>query len=202
MGTIANIVEEWASSHPSKAAVYASEPAVIVSWINSAQLLFCDKSECLRDVWQPTITSTGNVALPSNFLREIKDRVKWDSTRYLRQIDYPTANLVDSWSDTTNYSIWGSTFYVWGAAAGSPEIPYIKKPTAITTSTLSTADFEIPTEYQFMLRLYFNAMMAERKDDIAGSIALMGEFNNYCKQAYMDTVRKVDPVPMMRGGFF
>jgi hypothetical protein len=202
MGTIVNILEDWASSHPSKASVYASEPAVIVSWVNAAQLQFCDRSECLRGVWEPTITSTGNIALPSNFLREIKDRVKWDSNTYLRQIDYPTANLVDSWSSTTNYSIWGSTFYVWSPAAGSPVIPYIKKPTAITVSTLASSDFEIPTEYQHTLKLYFNAMMAERKDDIAGSIALMQTFDSYCGKAYMDIVRKVDPVPFMRGGFF
>ena len=202
MGTVANILEDWSQSSPAKASIYASEQGVVVRWLNEAQLQFADRSECLRDVWEPTITSTGNIALPSDFLREIKDRVKWDSTRYLRQIDYPTANLVDSWSDTSHYSIWGGTFYVWGTAAGSPEIPYIKKPTAITVSTVSSASLEIPTEHQFILKLYLNSMMAERKDDIAGSVALMKEFQTNCDMAYMDTVRKLDPVPTMKGRWF
>jgi len=202
MGTVATVLQSWASSSPAKTSVYAGEPSVVVNWANEAQLLFCDKSECLRDVWEPTITSTGNIALPSNFLREIKDSVKWDSNTFLRQIDYPTANLVDSWSGTTNYSIWGSTFYVWGAAAGSPSIPFIKKPTALTVSTIDSADFDIPTEYQHILKIYFNSMMAERKDDVAGSVALMEEFNRQCEKVYMNIVRKVDPVPFMRGGFF
>lgn len=202
MGTVATVIESWASSSPAKASVYASEPAVIVNWINEAQLLFCDKSECLRDVWSPTVTSTGTVALPSDFKREIKDRVKWDDNTYLRQIDYPTANLISSWGSTTNYSIWGGNFYVWGAAAGSPEIPYITKPTAITVSTLSSADLEIPTEHQYILKIYLNAMMAERANDIAGHVALMKQFIQSAENAYMDVVNDNDPVPTMRGGFF
>ena len=202
MGTIANILEDWASSTPEKASIFASEKGMLVRWLNEAQLQFCDKSECLRDVWQPTITSTGNVALPSNFLREIKDRVKWDDNTYLTQVDYPTAALVDSWGDTTHYSIWGSTFYVWEAASGTPDIPYIKKPTAITVATSTSADCELPTEYHSVLFLYLDSMFARRKDDIAGSIALLKEFQNYANQAYVDTVRKKDPVPKMRGGFF
>jgi len=202
MGTVANIIESWASSNPAKASIYASEQGVVANWINEAQLLFSDKSECLRSVWEPTVTSTGNIALPSNFKREIKDRVKWTTNRYLKQIDYPTANLVSSWSDTTHYSIWGDTFYVWGAAAGSPEIPYITKPTAITASTISSADLDIPTEYQYILKIYLNAQYLERKDDIAGASALMKLFIQEAEKAYMDVVRDNDPVPTMRGSFF
>lgn len=202
MGTVANILEDWSSSEDGKISLYASEKGVIVRWFNEAQLQFSDKSECLRDVWQPTITSTGNVALPSNFAREIKDRVKWTATRHLHQIDYPTANLVQSWSDTTHYSIWGDTFYVWGASAGSPSIPFIAKPTAITTATLASADCEIPTEYHTILFLYLDAMYARRMKDIAGSLALMKQFKQLAEDSYMDVVKNVDPVPTMRGRFF
>lgn len=202
MGTVANIIQSWASSNPAKASVYASEQGIIANWINEAQLLFADKSECLRDVWQPTITSTGNIALPSNFKREIKDKVKWDSNTYLTQIDYPTANLVSSWGDTTHYSIWNNTFYVWGEAAGTPSIHYIKKPTAITASTISSADLDIPTQYQHILKIYLNAQYLERKDDIAGASALMRQFIQLADDAYMDVIRNIDPVPMMRGSFF
>jgi len=202
MGTIANLLEDWASSDSDKASLYASEKGVILRWINEAQLRFTDRSECLRGVWEPTITSTGNVALPSDFKREIKDRVKWDTNRFLVQIDYPTANLQTTWSDTTHYSIWGSTFYVWGAAAGTPDIPYIKKPTAITASTIASGNLEIPTEYHGFLMYYLDSMWARRLKDIAGSYALMKQFENACDGAYVDYTRDNDPVPMMRGRFF
>lgn len=202
MGTVANILEDWAQSSPAKASIYASEQGVVVRWFNEAQLQFCDRSECLRDVWEPTVTSTGNVALPSDFLREIKNRVKWDSNTYLIQIDYPTANLVETWSTTTNYSIWNGTFYVWGAAAGSPEIPYIQKPTDITVSTLSSATCEIQTEYQYILKIYLNAMIAERGGDVAGSLALLEKFGQECDRVYTRVVQKLDPVPIMHGGYF
>lgn len=202
MGTVANILQNWASTSPAKASLYASEKGVLVSWLNEAQLQFTDISECLRDVWQPTITSSGNVALPSDFKREIKDRVKWDTNTYLQQIDYPTANLITTWSGTYKYSIWGDTFYVWAAAAGTPSIPYIKKPTEITVANIATADLEIPTEYHYILKIYLNAMMAERANDIAGSLGLMKQFQKYAEEAYAEVVRDNDPVPMMRGRFF
>lgn len=202
MGTVANILEDWASSDPQKMSLYVNEKGVMVRWLNEAQLQFSDRSECLRGVWEPTITSTGSVALPSDFLREIKNRVKWDSNTYLTQIDYPTANLVSTWSGTSYYSIWGSTFYVWEAAAGSPEIPYIKKPTAITTSTVSTADLDLFTEHHGSLMLYFDSMYARREKDVAGSLALLKEFHNQCDRVYNDVVRKRDVVPSTRGGFF
>jgi len=202
MATVANVLQDWASSSPDKLSLYASRSGVLLRWINEAQLRFADKSECLREVWEPTITSTGNIALPSDFKREIKDRVKWDSNTYLTQIDFPTANLVDTWSGTTNYSIWEGMFYVWGAAAGTPEIPYIKKPAAIAIASILTADLEIPTQYHYDLFTYLDGMYARRKDDISGSIQLMQMFDNKANDVYNEIVRNVDPVPMMRGRWF
>lgn len=202
MGTVANVLQDWASSSPEKTSLYANQKDLLIRWANEAQLRYADKSECLRDIWQPTITSTGNIALPDNFKREIKDRVKWDANTYLVQIDYPRANLVTSWSNTTHYSIWGGTFYVWGAAAGTPVIPYIKKPAALTVAAIASENFEIPTEYHYNLFLFLDAMFARSKNDIAGSMQLMKMFDDKADETYMDVVRDLDPVPKMRGSWF
>lgn len=203
MGTVATFLEDWSSTESGKESLYASEQGKIIRWLNEAQLRFSDKSECLRDVWQPTISSTGVVALPSNFKREIKDRVKWTANRYLQQIDYPTANIYSTqFSDTYHYSIWGGNFYVWQPAAGTPDVPFIVKPTLITASTISSSDLEIPTEYHAYLMFYLDSMWARTQKDIAGSIALLKQFDSSAEEIYLDFVKDNDPIPTMRGGFF
>jgi len=203
MGTVATFLEDWSSTESGKESLYASEQGKIIRWLNEAQLRFTDKSECLRSVWQPTITSAGVIALPSNFKREIKDRVKWTANRFLKQIDYPTANIYTTqFSDAYYYSIWGSNFYVWQPQAGTPDIPYITKPTVITASNISSADLEIPTEYHAYLMLYLDSMWARTQKDIAGSIALLKQFDNGADSVYTDIVKDNDPVPMIRGTFF
>ena len=201
MATIAGSFEDWAAGDQARTGVYASEPGVIVRWANEAQLRFADRSECLQSVWSPTITSSGNIALPADFLREIKNRVKWTQTIYLVQLDYPTANI-QTFTSVGYYSIWNGTFYVWQATSGTPTIPYIKKPTAITTSTLSSADWDIPTEYQRVLFNYFDSMMARRAGDIPGSMTLLSAFDNAADQAYATFHLKRGAVPVMRGSFF
>ena len=176
MGTVQNILEQWAAGDPKKEEIYVSVPKLALRWINEAQLRHASLSEILRTTWSPTITSTGNIALPSDFLREIPDRVKWTATQHLVKIDYPTANLVESFSGTYYYSIYGETFYVWEAAAGTPTIPYIKKPTALTT--IATDALEIPTEFHGTLLIYFDAMYLRKEGDYAGSQVLLRQFDS------------------------
>lgn len=202
MGTVASTIEQWAANDPKKEALYTTKRGLIVSYINDAQLTFVDKSECLRGVWQPTITSSGSIALPSDFLREIVNRVKWSSTVYLTKMDYPTANLVTSFGSTLYYSIWNGTFYVWAAASGTPDVPYIKKPTAITATTLSSADLDIPTEFHHRLQTALDSYYLRTVGDYKDSEYFDKKFEQEATQAGMDFRDRNDPVPIMRGSFF
>lgn len=214
MGTAANVLEDWASSEPEKITLYNSQKGIILRWLNEAQLRYAVRSECLRDVWSPTITSTGNIALPSNFIREIKDRVKLSDSVVLTQLSFADARLF-TFSGTNYYSIHAGTFYVWVAAACTPTIPYIKKPTAITTSTLATADLEIPTESQGNLFFYLDSMYSRipknvltrdgnsvSRNDIAGSIALLKQFDEEADREKFDYLYANEPTPITRSGLF
>lgn len=216
MATIKNLLEDWVSFDDERLDVYSHEQGVITRWINQAQLMFADKSECIRGIWTPTLSSSGSVALPSDFLRAVKDRVKWSTNWYLREIDYPSANIM-TFGSVAYYSVWGDTFYVWNGGNGTPTIPYIKKPTAITTSTIATADFEIPTEYHQHLFLFLDGMMARRKryavtdkhgnfmtwrDNVQVSDGFFEQFYIKCANAKADYSKKHDIVPQMEGNFF
>ena len=201
MATIANTLRDWASTDDAKVALYSSQPSKLLRWINEAQLRFAKRSEMIRDVWSPTITSTGNIALPDNFLREIKDRVKLDANTYLRQIAFSDARLLQI-SGTYYYSIWNNTFYVWSAGACTPSVPYITKPAVVLLADIATTDLEIPTEYHHTLFLYLDSMWAREQKDIAGSIALLKQFDNECDDAKVDYVRDNEPVPMTNPSMF
>lgn len=201
MGTVATLYEDWCAGDNDRERVYVSEKGVAARWISQAQERFADKSECIRSVWSPTIPVGGSIALPSDFGREIKDRVKWDANTILRQIDYPDA-INGLYSSTRYYSIWGNTFYVWSAAAGTPTIPYIKKPTAITAATLSSADLEIPSDYHRELFNYFDSMLLRRKNDFVGSVQMIKMFDSAADNAKIDYSQKSDSVPRMRGRLF
>ena len=200
-GTVAAVCQDWCGGNPQRMSVYVEEPGVMARWISQAQSRFADKAECLRGVWTPTVPSTGIVALPANFGREIKDGIRWGSSDRLTQVNYTEANMA-TFSSTRYYSIWGSNFYVFSAAAGTLSIPYIKKPAEITVGTLSTADLEIPTDYHRDLFNYLDAMFVRRSGDFASSTALMKEFDDSANNARLDYAQKTDPVPRVRSGMF
>jgi hypothetical protein len=132
MASASTILGDWASLDPERETLYAHTPALLLRWLNEAQLRFCNKSEILQGVWQPTVPDTGIVALPEDFLREYVDRIQWTTNQYLRKGDLPTLKLLNL-SSTMYYAIYGENFYVMSPAAGSPTIHYIKKPVLITT---------------------------------------------------------------------
>lgn len=158
MATAQDVINEWAAESDEKQALVSAKPALVLRWINQAQLRFAEKSECLRSLWTPTITSTGNIALPTDFLREFPDLVQWDVNTKdrlpLKKIDYQVARL-RTFSLTSHYSIYNGTFYVWNAGALTPAIPYIKKPTILSAIA---SDLEIPTEFQNQLVFYMDLM--------------------------------------------
>lgn len=202
MANVKTLLEDWVSYDDARLAVYSHERGVITRWINQAQLIFADKSECIRGNWTPTLSSTGSVVLPDDFLRAVKDRIKWSTNWYLREIDYPSAQIM-TFGSVAYYSIWGGYLYVWNGNNGTPTVPYIKKPTALTTTTILTADFELPTEYHQHLLLFLDSMMARRKPDgLKESQQLMEMFYIKCANANADFARKHDPAPQMEGNFF
>ena len=201
MATVANVVEDWCSGDSDRTAILATELGVIVRWVNEAQLRFADKTETVRSIWQPSIPSNGQIALPTDFIREVKNLIMWTTNWRLLQIDYPLAQML-LFSAPQYYSIWNGTFYVWSPTAGTPNICYIQKPTAITTTTYATASLQIPTEYQHTLFLYFDSMNARRQKDYAGSGVLLKQFDQECNEIYSQYKGHVDPVPMVNGSFF
>lgn len=202
MATLAQVLEDWAEGQPKKAELKVQYPAVVLRWINEAQLRYCDKSEVLTDVWVPSSFS-GSTALPTDFLREIKDRVKWSSTRFLSQIDHPTALIHESnFSGTQFYSIWEGTFYVWASASGDPEIPYIKKPATVAIANIATADLEIPSEYHYNLLTYLDSKFERRENNIPASIELVKLFDSTAREDGMRLSMRRDPVPIIRSSRF
>lgn len=199
MASALNLLADWAGDGGERHNLLNSEKGLLMRWLNQAQLRFADKSEVLQSVWEPTITSGGSIALPSNFLREIKDRVKWTADVHLVKIDYPTA-INNTFSTTNYYAIFGGTFYVFAAAAGTPTIPFIKSPAAITN--LSSAELEIPSEYHHNLILFLDAMFARKAGDVKSYMILMKEFDRNAEDAGMAFKIKRDGAPVTNGGFF
>ena len=199
MASVQSVLEDWVAGESDKLDIYPSRQNIALRWINEAQLRFCDRSEMLRSVWNPTIDSTGIIALPSDFLREIKDMVKWTANVPLWEVDYPHAQLMN-FSSPRFYSIWGNKFYVWAAASGTPSIPYIRKPKLI--QNISVDDFEIPTEFQNSLTYYLESKWLKKNKDVNGSIAVLNVFDRMADEAAARYRARRDPVPIMRGSFF
>ena len=197
------LLEEWTGGTGDRLQVYTSELGTVNRWLNQAQLRFADKAECLRDVWSPSIPSTGVIDLPTNFIREYKDRVKLTSYRYLIQMAYQDAQIqTPLLSGTYYYSIYNKQFYVWSPMACTPIIPYIRKPIDINLQDGSSNDLEIPNQYYIILFDYLDAMMARRKDDITGYNVLLSEFDKKAENARFDFMQKNDPVAQARGYWF
>lgn len=202
MGTTLDIVNEWASDSEEKQTTVKARSGLVLRWINQAQLRYANKSELLRAEWQPTITSTGNIALPSDFLREFPDAVKYSSTSTVNppliKIDYWQAVNINFSGSITHYSIFNGSFYVWAAGALSPSIPYVKKPTIITA--LTSADLSLPTEFQHDLIPYLDIMWEKSKGQLslADQLGLMREFDSQAGLSGLKFKMRQDGMPMMR----
>jgi hypothetical protein len=206
MATAATILGDWASLDPEKETLYAHTPSLMLRWLNEAQLRFCNKSEILQGVWQPTVPSTGVIALPTDFLREYIDKIQWTTNQYLRKGDYPTLKLLNL-SSTMYYAIYDEDFYVLSAAAGSPTIFYIRKPLLLNTTIGSpqlwtTAELEIPTEYHSVLLGYLDAIWMRHKLDIKSYRASLDLFDRDAIDCGIQLKRRRDGFPTMRGSYF
>lgn len=203
MASAQDIVNEWAADSEEKLRLLKTRSGLGLRWLNQAQLRYVERAECLRDVWNPTITSSGNISLPSDFMYEFSDRVKRDvnstSDYYLRKVDYPIA-FARSWSGLTAYSIYNGSFYIWAAGAATPSIPYVKKPAIITT--LSSASLEIPTEFQHRLVDYMDAMWLRYKGDVVSARGLMEDFFRKSKTDGVTWRLRYDKSPIIRSNFF
>lgn len=199
MSAVQSVLEDWVAGESDKYVIYPAKQDIALRWLNEGQLRFCDRSEMLRSVWSPTIDATGIISLPSDFLREIKDLVKWAPNWPLWEMDYPKASLL-TFSSPRYYSIWGNKMYIWAPAAGSPTIPYMRKPRVLTSD--KNDDLEIPTEYQNALTYYLESKWLKRNKDVAGSLAMLRTFDQMADEAAARYRARRDPVPMMRGSFF
>jgi hypothetical protein len=193
MGSLLTVIEEWYTGDVERETVYKESPVLVLRWINEAQLRYCNHSEALQGTWSPTVPSNGIIALPADFLREYQNRVKWDESTMLRNLPYEDALNISSFNGVSFYSIYGGNFYVFEACAGSPTIPYIKKPAVVTTLLYKTATLEIPTEDQNLLHIFLDAMMLKKAKDHSGSLKLLEFFDSKSNQAGSKFRTRRDP---------
>lgn len=205
MATALDVVNEWAADSEKKQDIVKTRSGLLLRWLNQGQLRYAEKAECLRSVWTPTITSSGNIALPTDFIYEFADRVKRDTSMvtdyFLKKIDFQIANA-RAWSGLTAYSIFNGTLYVWAPGAATPSIPYCRKPTVLTT--LSSDSLEIPTEFHSALVEYMDLRWDR---DMAGGnystySAMLKDWDMTARS--QGTVWKLrnDRVPVLRSNFF
>lgn len=200
MATVQNVVNEWASDDEDKRLLVETHGGLILRWLNEGQLRYAEKSEILRSTWTPTITSSGNIALPADFIREFPDRVQAVSGTTgtpLFKVEYPLA-IQDTWNTLTAYSIYNNTFYIWAAGAATPAVYYVKKPTALTT--LSSDDFGIPTEFHRTMIDYLEAKWLYRNKTVSyGDYkSMLSEFDNQAKTDGLQFLQRNDALLMMR----
>lgn len=202
MGTTLDIVNEWASDSEEKQTILKTRSGWALRLLNQAQLRYADKSELIRGSWTPTITSTGSIAIPTDFIREYPDSVKYSSTSTVNppliKIDYWKAVNINFTGATTHYSIFNGTFYVWAAGALTPSVTYVKKPAILTTFT--STDLEIPTEFQCNLIPYLDIFWEKSKGKLSlgDQLILLKEFDN---QAGLDGLKlrtRQDDIPRTR----
>lgn len=201
MASVKNVISDWTADRGERHDLYHTTKGLVLRWLNEAQLRFCDKSEVLRGLWEPTLDASGTETLPPDFLREFVNKVKWSDEEPLIKGDYH-ALRVENWGTTSYYAIYGGKFYVFAAAAGSPTIPYVRKPEVILGSQIDTAELEIPTEYHHELILFLDAMFARRQGDVAGYMALLKEFDANARQAGVEHLSRTDAIQVTMGGLF
>lgn len=200
MASVLNILGDWSAGSPERERLFGMNKGLVLRWLNEGQLRFADKSEVLRGLWSPTIGSDGEATLPEDFLRLIRNGIKWDSDTLLAEIPYSDA-AVQTFSATEFYSIWGGKLYVWAAAEGSPTIPYIKKPDEITIGSISSAELDIPTEYHHELLGFLDAMWARNQGQADGYRVLLNVFDQTAVGAGMRFASRSDVIPRMKRGW-
>jgi hypothetical protein len=178
MASASTVIDDFLDS-PDKEAFYANSAKLVIRWLNESQLRHVNKSEVLRDMWTPDITSSGNIILPGDFLRECPDLVQANvgttGRLPLFKIDYSQAILYP-FSGLTHYSIHNGYFYVWAAQACTPRIVYFKKPEVITAENLEEAELEIPTECHNTLLHFMDAQFIKSKGDYQNYLVMLNEF--------------------------
>lgn len=200
MATRQDIINEWVWDSPEKQELVKTSPDFILRWTNQGELRFADKSEILRGIWTPTTASDGSVVLPSDFLREFPDRVKYLIDRApLTKMNYEEA-ILTTFSTLVSYAIFNGTFYVFGPQAISLTIPYIKKPAVITS--IGTTDNPFPTEYHKTMITFYDAMWLKEKGDMAGARVLLQEFDDEANANGMSFYLRNYPHPRMRSNWF
>lgn len=194
-----DIVTEWTYGNDTKQNLTQTSPDFILRWMNQAALRFCDKSEILRSVWTTTTASDGTATLPADFLREIPDRILISTTQPpLQKVAYEDAiNII--WGSTVAYSIYNGKLQVWGNAAVSITVPYIQKPTTITTLA---SDSQVPTEYHQTLKIFLDSLWARYEKDISSAQALLDLFDEKCSEHGMSFILRRYRHPKMRSNFF
>lgn len=198
MGSVATLLQTWASDGGPRYELYGKNPGLVHRWLNDGQLRFSEKSEILHGVWQPIFPSSGKVSLPDDFLQFKGDTILWDSTTYLPKVDYEVASIADL-SSVECYSIHNGYMYVFAPTAGTPSIPYIRKPDDLLFANIASDDLELPTEFQDRLILYLDAQMARRGNDPSW-LALLDRFDGEAFQAGIKHRSRQSSVSFMRGG--
>ena len=200
MATVQTTIDNWTSDGGERHATYGSVPGLVIQWLNDGQLRFAHKSMCLRSTWEVTLDAEGYADLPDDFLKISRDKVKW-GTQTLIEGGYD-ALIQMTMISTTHYCVHEGKFFVFGPSAGTAIVPYVKKPNTITIANRTTAFLDIPSEYHTDLVLYLDAMFARKNGDIPGWLSLITAFDDKATKAGMEISRRIDPVPMMKGGLW
>lgn len=205
MATAQDVINEWAADAEQKQNLVKTRSGLLLRWLNQGQLRFANQSEILRAEWKPSVGSTGIITLPTDFLYEFPDRVKRETTAtsdyYLRKVDFPIANA-RSWSGLTAYSIWNGSLYIWAPSSCNPNLPYVRKPTVLTTMA---SDLEIPTEFHETLLEYMDIRWDRDQVGKTKYPEFKAELEAWDQQARADGNRwkvRDDKSPVMRSNFF
>lgn len=200
MATVQNVVNDWASDDEAKRLLAKTHGTLLLRWLNEGQLRYAEKSEMLRSTWNPTITSSGNIALPTDFIREFPDQVQATVSTTgtpLYKVDYSLARQA-SWSVLTAYSIYDGTFYIWAAGAATPSITYVSKPAALTA--LATDSFELGTEFHRAIIDYLEAKWLYRNKQVSyGDYkAMLADFDNQAREDGLKFIIRNDSLLVTR----
>lgn len=204
MATAQDIINEWAADDDEKQRLVKIRSGLPLRWLSQGQIRYSEKSLLLRSVWNPTVPSTGLIALPPDFLYEFPDRVKRNVNAttdiFLKKIDYYLA-YARYFSGLLFYSIYGGNFYVWAPQAATPSVPYVRKAAVLTTAAV---DLEIPTEYQANLIPYLEMkyLRLAKEISIADFLAMQKNFDMQAADDGIAFRRHMDSQPTMRGSFF
>jgi len=201
MAEAKDILYDWIGTDREKNTLMASSPELPIRWLNEANQRYCDLSESIQDIWQPIIDSTGIAPLPDDWLRDIKDRIQWTNNVYLTAIDYPTA-LSRRFTGTFYYSIWKGQFYVWSPAAGSPIVPYIRRPDQITVSNFATYTLDVLREKQQNMISFLDSKWARYNKDVKGELELRDLFDEQARRDGQNFRDRREPLPQIRGRWF